>query len=110
MTYKQIASMIETVGLPYAYYQFPNDTPQAPPFLVFYYDNSDDLYADNKNYQRITELTIEFYSDNKDFYYESLIEDTLTASGLTYAKSEQWIDTEKMHETVYEMQVLITTE
>ena len=110
MTYKQIASMIETVGLPYAYYQFPNDTPQAPPFLVFYYDNSDDLYADNKNYQWITELTIEFYSDNKDFSYESLIEDTLTASGLTYAKSEQWIDTEKMHETVYEMQVLITTE
>lgn len=110
MTYKQIASMIETVGLPFAYYQFPDNTPQEPPFLVFYYDNSDDVYADNKNYQRITELTIEFYSDSKDFFYETLIEDTLTASGLTYRKSEQFIDSERMHETVYELEVLITAE
>ena len=110
MTYKQIASMIETVGLPFAYYQFPDNTPQEPPFLVFYYDNSDDVYADNSNYQRITELTIEFYSDSKDFFYETLIEDTLTASGLTYRKSEQFIDSERMHETVYGLEVLITAE
>lgn len=110
MTYKQIATMISNVGLPYAYYQFPDSTPQVPPFICFYYENSDDLYADCKNYQRITELTIEFYSDVKDFYYEGLIEDALTAAGLTYRKSEQFLDSERMHETVYELEVLITKE
>ena len=110
MTREEVATMISGIGIPYAYYQFPDNTPQEPPFLVFYYDNSDDLYADDKNYQRITELTIEFYSDSKDFFYETLIEDTLTASGLTYRKSEQFIDSERMHETVYELEVLITAE
>lgn len=110
MTYTEIATMVDSFGLPFAYYQFPNDTPQQPPFVVFYYENSDDVYADDKNYQRITQLTIEFYSDNKDFYYESLIEDALTDNGLTYVKSEQYIDSEQMHETVYELEVLITPE
>lgn len=107
MTYKQIATLVNTFGLPNAYYQFPENTPQVPPFVCFYFEDSDDVYADNSNYQRITELTIEFYSDAKDFYYESLIEETLTAAGLTYRKSEQFIDSEKLHETVYEMEVLI---
>lgn len=110
MTYKEIKTMIESFGLPFAYYQFPDNTPQAPPFIVFYYENSDDLYADNSNYQRVTELTIEFYSDVKDFFYEDLIEDALAAAHLTYRKSEQFIDSERMHETVYEMEVLITQE
>lgn len=110
MTYKQIADMVDSVGLPSAYYQFPDNTEQNPPFICFYYESSDDVYADGTNYQRITELTIEFYSDVKDFYFEGLIEDALTAAGLTYRKDEQYIDSEKMHETVYEMEVLINGE
>ena len=65
------------------------------------------MYADGMDYQRIVQLTIEVYSDEKDFYYEGLIEDGLTAASLAYRKSEQFIDSEKMHETVYEMEVLI---
>ena len=107
MTYKEIAQMVASVGLPNAYYQFPNDTPQVPPFICFYYGATDDLYADSKNYQRITELTIEFYSDQKDFANEEIIEATLQTAGLTYVKYEQFLDSEHMHETVYEMEVLI---
>lgn len=110
MTYQGVSEMIESVGLPYAYYQFPDSTPTAPPFICFYYENSDDLYADGINYQRITELTIEFYSDTKDFVTEAKIEQTLTAAQLTYRKYEQFLDSEKMHETVYEMEVLINGE
>lgn len=110
MTYKEIATMIGSVGLPYAYYQFHDSTPQTPPFICFYYANTDDVYADCKNYQRITELTIEFYSDTKDFGNEATIEATLETAGLTYRKYEQFLDDEKMHETVYEMEVLINGE
>lgn len=110
MQYSEIKELISGIGLPYAYYQFPEGTGQAPPFICFYYTDSNDLYADNTNYQRITGLIIEFYSDNKDFHYESLIENALAAASLTYRKSEQFLDSERMHETVYEMEVLITQE
>lgn len=110
MTYQEIATMIDGFGLPNAYYQFPDNTVQAPPFISFFYERTNDLYADCKNYQRITGLIIEFYSDDKDFYYEGLIEDALTAAGLTYTKYEQFLDSEHMHETVYEMEVLINGE
>lgn len=106
MTYKEINTMLASIGLPYAYYQF-HGTGTEPPFICFYYGDSDDVYADDTNYQRITNLTVEFYSDAKDFDNEALIEKTLSENGLTYQKSEQYIDTEKLHETIYEMEVLI---
>ena len=106
MTYKQIDTMVGLMGLPYAYYQFP-ETGQKPPFICWYLEGIDDVYADNANYQRIVNLTIEFYSDEKDFTNEADIESQLTLSGLTYTKTETYIDSEKMHQTVYEMEVLI---
>lgn len=110
MTYKEIALVIAGTGLPNAYYQFPDNTPQVPPFICFYYGASDDVYADTKNYQRISELVIELYSDTKDFANEAVIEGALETAGLTYRKYEQFLDDEKMHETVYEMEVIINGE
>ena len=106
MTYKQIDTMVGLMGLPYAYYQFP-ETGQKPPFICWYLEGIDDVYADNANYQRIVNLTIEFYSDEKDFTNEAAIESQLTLSGLTNTKTETYIDSEKMHQTVYQMEVLI---
>ena len=107
MTYQEIASMIESIGLPFAYYQFDQNTVQSPPFICFYYPAINDVYADASNYQRITELTIELYTDNKDFINEKAIEDVLSASGLTYQKTESYIDEEKMYMVSYEMEVII---
>ena len=108
MTFQEVNTMLSGIGLPYAYYEFLNNTRQAPPFICFYYEASNDVYADGTNYQHISGLTIEFYSDTKDFFYEALIEDTLKAAELTYRKSEQFLESEHMHETVYELEVLIT--
>lgn len=108
MTRKEVASMIATLKIPYAYYQFDEGTGQAPPFICFFYTSSDDLYADGTNYQKITGLSIEFYSSEKDFSTEATIEALLNSNGLTYQKEEAYIDSEKMFMTSYEMQVLIT--
>lgn len=106
MTYTEINTMVGLMGLPYAYYQFP-ETGQQPPFICWFITGIDDVYGDNSNYQRIVNLTIEFYSDEKDFTNEAAIESQLALSGLTYTKTETYIDSEKMHQTVYEMEVLI---
>ena len=56
MTLREINNMIESIGVPYAYYQFPEGTEQQTPFICFYYPANDDLIADNANYQKINQL------------------------------------------------------
>ena len=107
MTYKEIAAMVESIGLPYAYYQFPEGTGQEPPFVVFFYSNIDDLYAAESNYQRIVTLNIELYTREKDFEKEAAVEGILQNSGLSYYKEENYIDSEKMYQIAYEMEVII---
>ena len=107
MTHTEVATMIASIGLPYAYYEFPDDTEQEPPFVLFYYPQSDDLYADNQNYVGITQLNIELYTDEKDFDLESTVESVLAESGLTYTKMETRIDSERMWQILYHMEVII---
>lgn len=110
MTRKEVATMVESIGLPFAYYQFDEGTGQAPPFVCFFYTGSDDLYADQKNYQKITGLSIEFYSAEKDFDTEESIEAILNNAGLTYSKEENFIDSEKMWQIAYDMEIVLTEE
>lgn len=107
MTIKEVAKMVKDIGLPYAYYQFPDGTNQNPPFICFFFTGSDDLYADDTNYQRIEVLNIELYTSDKDFDNEALIEQILAEHHLTFYKEENYIDTEKMWQIAYETEVLI---
>lgn len=110
MTYKEIATMVESIGLPYAYYQFPEGTDQACPFICFFLDSSNDFAADNTNYQKIRSLNIELYTDNKDFTLEQTVEDILSGSGLVYYREETYLDSERMFMVSYETEILITEE
>lgn len=110
MTYQELDNFIGEIaalkGIPYSYYQFP-ETGQQPPFICWLVDGIDDLYADGVNYQTIARLTIEYYSDEKDFETEIEIEAYLKANGRSYGKQETYLDTESMHETIYDMEVVI---
>jgi len=107
MTYKEIASMIAEVGIPYAYYQFPEDTIEGPPFICFYYPKDANFDADNTPYAPATALTIELYTDEKDFELESTLEGVLISHGLNFDKSETYLDSEKMQMEIYETEILI---
>lgn len=110
MTFQEVNNMVESIGLPYAYFQFPERTGQAPPFICFFYTNSDDLFADNSNYQDIRRLNIELYTSTKDFALEKTIEDTLKLNGFSYYREENFIETEKIWQIAYEMEVMINGE
>ena len=107
MTYIEVSDMIRSFDFPYNYYQFPKGAAVAPPFVVFYYPESADFIADNKNYSGIRQLVIELYTDNKDFQAEATIEETLEANEIPYTKTEISIDDEQLFEVAYEMEVLI---
>lgn len=110
MTRKEVNLMVKSMNLPYAYYQFPDGTAQAPPFICFFYSGTNDLYADQENYQRIEQLNIEFYTKRKDFAKEEAIEAILKANGLTFTRQDSYIGSEKIWQIAYEMDVLITPE
>jgi hypothetical protein len=120
MTYKEVYQAISGVTLtttstdtiPVAYYQFPEDDPNnpapPPPFMVYYYPGDDDVLADNINYAKVRQMTLELYCDNKDFTLEKAVEDMLTSNGFVFSKSEEYINSEKLYETIFETEVVIT--
>lgn len=107
MTTAEVASMIEAMGLDFAYYQFPEASDQAPPFILFYFPDDNDFIADGCNYVKKCTLIIELYTDNKDFEMESTVEAVLSAHDLVYSREEQYIDTERMYEVLYSTEVII---
>lgn len=108
MTYRQVAEMVSSIGVPYAYYQFPNNSGIAPPFVCFYFDSSNDFAADNVNYQRIRPLSIELYTDNKDFTLEQTVENVLNQNGLVYSREETYLDSERMYMVTFMTEIIIT--
>ena len=110
MTYSEVLAMLETINVPVAYYQFTADTAEPPPFICYYYSTSDDLAADDTNYQKIRPLVIELYTDTKDFTLESTVEETLNTYGLVYSKAETPIDSERMYMVVFNTTVVIDEE
>lgn len=106
MTYENVIEMLEEAGLPLAYDHFAEGESPEPPFLVFLFPGTDNVFADDTVYQKIDELNIELYTDKKDPETENLIEDILIAHELPYEKSEVWIESEKMYEVLYQTQMI----
>ena len=105
MKYEDVLSMVDEIGLPYAYDHFAEGEVPDTPYVVFLFPASDNFSADGRVYCKINELNIEMYSDIKDPESEELIEAVLDEHGLFYQKTETWIDEEKLYEVLYEMEV-----
>lgn len=106
MTYEEVITMLEEAGLPLAYDHFAEGESPDPPFLVFLYPQSDNVFADDTVFQKIDELHIELYTDKKDPETENKIENILSAHSLPYEKSEVWLESEKMYEVLYQTQII----
>ena len=106
MTYEEVITMLEESGLPLAYDHFAEGESPDPPFLVFLYPQSDNVFADDLVFQKIDELHIELYTDKKDPETENKIENILSAYSLPYEKSEVWLESEKMYEVLYQTQII----
>lgn len=112
MTIKEIQTMIASFSLPNAYHHFDDEqlATLTLPYIRWYFNGIDDMYADNINFQSIPELRIELYTDYKDFENESTIEAALKTAGIAYDKIDSYIDSERMYCTTYAVDVVITEE
>ena len=110
MTPKELKDILKQAEVPCAYYQFKEDTKQQPPFICYFFNGSQDLYADDINYARIERLYVELYTDRKDFALESKLERILNDNGMAFVKEEDNIDSEHMHVTVYTTNINLEVE
>lgn len=105
MTHQEIMDMLAEMDIPFAYDHFAEGESPAPPFMVFLYPKADNFSADGIPYFKINQLDIEVYTDLKDIELETRVEAVLESHGIFYGKSEVWIESEKLYEVLYEMEV-----
>ena len=110
MSRKEVYTMIQSIGLPCAYYEFPENTGQAPPFVVWFFASDTDVKADDTNYCDKEVLAVELYTKIRDFNQERAVEAVLTANGFCYSKEPNFIQKEKIWQIAYESEVLINGE
>lgn len=109
MTQAELYHNLLDIGLPVAYSQFDsteeNPAPQLP-FITYQFTNSDDMMAENQNYVDISNFDIELYTELKSPSTEKLVEDKLKELNLPYSKIETYIDSEKMFQILYSIQLI----
>ena len=98
---EKLLSILDSIGIPYAYDHFAEGESPEPPFLCYLLPGSSNFSADGKVYHRISEVRLEMYTDFKALASERKVEDALDAAGLFYNKTETWIDSEKLYEVLY---------
>ena len=101
----RLLSILNNIGVPYAYDHFAEGEAPASPFLCYLLPGSDNFSADGKVYYRFREVRVELYTDFKDLAAEQKVEDVLDAAGIFYNKSETWIDSEKLYEVLYSFEM-----
>ncbi len=104
MTQVELYKALEGIELPIAYNSFSN--PPRPPYLVYLFSYSNDFMADNENYKEISNFQIELYTDKKDLESEKKVEDKLKELEIPYLKLEEYIETEKIYQILYEIQLI----
>lgn len=111
MTYEDIDLMIadiaDTLKCGYSFYTNDEAKVVKTPFLLFDYPNRDDLSADDVNYVKKENVSIEYDSAFRDLDSETLIESKLTEYGIFYYKQAAYIQGENAYETIYQFQVII---
>ncbi|WP_368280338.1 hypothetical protein [Enterocloster citroniae] len=105
MTQEQVICMVEEIGLPFAYDHFAEGQSPEPPFLVFIFPESRNFAADGIAYYKKNKLHLELYTEYKSVELEGQIEAVLERHGIFYGKSEAWIESERLYEVLYGMEV-----
>lgn len=109
MILQDIANIVAAAGIPWCYDHFKDEEPD-PPYMVYYYPAENDFMADGENYANVRSLTFELYTTTKDTAREKAFEALLRAADLTWFKTTDFINDEKIFLTTYETEVLINGE
>ena len=98
---ERLVTIMEEIGLPFAYHHFAEGEGPDPPFICFLIPGNDNFAADGRAYFKIDQVNIELYTDRKDPALEDRVEAALDGHGIFYRKTEGWIESERLYEVRY---------
>lgn len=104
MNQVQMIALLNTLSIDSFYDHAPVGT--KLPFLTIHSDQPDNFVADNYVYCEKWNFRIDLYSVVKDLAHESEIKSLLNDNGITWTKTEQYIDSEQCWEVEFEFEVL----
>lgn len=104
----KLLNIMQEMGFPFAYHHFAEGESPSPPFLVFLTPASSNFAADGKVYFKVNEVHIELYTDYKNPSVEEKVEAVLDRHGIFYNKTETFIESEKLYETLYIFEMEVT--
>lgn len=90
MNRTQIYTALSASTIPCAHYCFPVGNAPKLPWCVFYENEDDPLFADNKRLVESPKWTVELYESYADETTEALLENCLASIG-SFTKTESWL-------------------
>ena len=94
---------LEKLEIPIQYRAF--SVGQAPqlPYIIFYENDSDNVFADNSNWFDVLNVVCELYADNKDIELETKLQKLFYYNEIEYNSTETFIDSENMYLKAYDV-------
>lgn len=103
MTLKKLKELLETTGYPVTYRAWPEKKAPPLPFVCYLVSYTENVFADSSVYTQVNHVQIELYTQTKDIAAEDKVEKAL--SSFTWDKTETYIESEKMYQIMYEIEV-----
>lgn len=107
---RDLLTILEGTGIPYAYDHFAEGESPEPPFITFLTTASDNFSADGIVYHQMNVIHVELYTDEKDPMSEQKVQEALNAAGIFWQKSEVWIESEQLYEVLYSFEMEESTD
>ena len=101
----KLLEILAEIDIPFAYDHFAEGESPDPPFICYLLPGANNFAADGVAYFKINEVNIELYTDIKDLAVEQQLEAVLDQHGIFYAKSEVWIESERLYEVLYSFEM-----
>ncbi|MFJ8268531.1 hypothetical protein [Peribacillus asahii] len=104
MTLAELKKILDATGYPVAYSHFKEA--KTPPFIVYLVEGSSNFMADNKVFQKVSDVRIELYTTKKDLVAENKLETALDENEIPYDSDEVFIDSEQLFQKIYEVRLI----
>ena len=105
MNLMEFKAELEKLDIPIQYRAFQVGHAPSLPYLIFYENDSDNIFADNSNWFDVLNVVCELYSDNKDIELETKLQKLFYDTEIEYNSTETFIDSENMYLKAYDVQI-----
>ena len=99
----EIKEILKKSGLPVVYHSFPENEAPPLPYICYLIPGSNNFAADGQVYFKVDRVQVELYTQLKQPEVEEKVEEAL--SSFYWEKTEEYIDSEKCYQIIYELEV-----